>query len=203
MSDELSRLADAGAAGVALVGVDLGFPGVGTSWLRRVAAQWWRERSGHRPEVRVAATTLGRDTTTDAVGDAVAGALAGDVRTVTGREAPPTSTAWEQVPAYRHQVLVCRGPRCTARGAERNAEALTRALVEAGLDGDLGDDDVLVAHTGCLFPCNQAPVACVQPDDVWYGRLDPAAVRELVREHLLAGRPLAARRLPRARRALG
>ena len=48
------------------------------------------------------------------------------------------------------QVLLCRGPRCTGFGANQVATALSERLAEH----DLGDDDVLVTATGCLFPCN-------------------------------------------------
>lgn len=42
----------------------------------------------------------------------------------------------------------------------------------------------------CMFPCNQAAVVAVQPDDVWYGRIGPAEVEELIEVHLVAGTPL-------------
>ena len=54
-----------------------------------------------------------------------------------------------------------------------------------------------VTHTGCQFPCNQAPVVSVQPDDVWYGGVDPDAARRIVRDHLVAGTPVEDRRLRR------
>ncbi len=92
-------------------------------------------------------------------------------------------------------MLVCRGPRCTALGSDASAEALILSL----MSHDQGDDDVLITHTGCQFPCNQAPVMSVQPDDVWYGHVDPEAAREIVAEHLVGGRPVEARRLPRHR----
>ena len=71
------------------------------------------------------------------------------------------------------------------------------------LQQGLGDDDVLLVHTGCQFPCNHSPVVNVQPDDVWYGGVDPDAARLIVAEHLVADRPVEARRLPRVRRDLG
>ena len=67
------------------------------------------------------------------------------------------------------------------------------ALMRAGL----GDDDVLLTHTGCQFPCNQAPVVSVQPDDVWYGGVDAATAERIVTEHLVGGVPVAEHRLPR------
>ncbi|MCW2747242.1 MAG: hypothetical protein JWP10_384, partial [Nocardioidaceae bacterium] len=61
----------------------------------------------------------------------------------------------------------------------------------------LGDDDVLITHTGCQFPCNQAPVMSVQPGDIWYGHVDGDAARAIVSEHLVGGEVVAAHRLPR------
>lgn len=169
LADELDRLAATGVTLVELVGLGLGAP-TARSWLGRVAGHWQRSH----PEVEV-----------------VVGG-----RAVTGTEAPLTSPAWEDVPAHRHQVLVCRGPRCSARGSALTASAVDDELRALGL----GDDDVLVTQTGCLFPCNQAPVVVVHPDDAWYGGVDAACARRIVREHLVAGEPVAERRLPRASR---
>ncbi|MER7842355.1 (2Fe-2S) ferredoxin domain-containing protein [Kitasatospora sp. NPDC096077] len=188
LSAELTRLADAGTETVVLVGVRLAGSGPAQSWLRRIAAHWWRERAGHRPELLVA-TRLADSP------DAVA-TVAAATKAVTGSEPGLTSAAWEDVTGHRHQVLVCRGPRCTALGAEEGARALVRELAAQGL----GDDDVLVTQTGCQFPCNQAPVVTVQPDDVWYGSVDPAAAGRIVTEHLVDGRPVESHRLPRHRK---
>lgn len=190
LSRELTRLADAGHRRIVLVGVSLGPLAPAASWLRRIAAAWWRERGPGAPEVAVA-TAL-------AAGTSVADlALVGDVvRPLSGREAGLTSAAWEDVTRHRHQVLLCRGPRCSALGADASAEALVLALLRAGL----GDDDVLVTHTGCQFPCNRAPVVSVQPDDVWYAGVDPATAERIVVEHLVAGEPVAEKRLPRRAR---
>jgi (2Fe-2S) ferredoxin len=185
LSRELTRLADLGASTITLVGVTLGTLAPGHSWLRRIAGHWWRERAGHRPVIDVATrlvTTL----------EDVAAALV-DRTPIGGHEPGLTSAAWEDVTGHRRQVLVCRGPRCTARGSDESARALILELMAAGF----GDHDVLVTHTGCLFPCNQAPVVCVQPDDVWYGGVDAEAARQIVTEHLVADSPVESRRLPR------
>ncbi|EGD41227.1 hypothetical protein NBCG_04503 [Nocardioidaceae bacterium Broad-1] len=185
LSAELTRLADAGAATITLAGVSLGLLAPGHSWLRRIAAHWWRERAGERPTIQVAtalATTR----------DELAGVLA-ETRPITGTEPGLTSPAWERVPGHVRQVLICRGPRCTAKGSEEVARAVILGAMEAGL----GDDDLLITHTGCQFPCNQAPVLSVQPDDVWYGNVEAAAARVIVRDHLDGGRPVEAYRLPR------
>jgi (2Fe-2S) ferredoxin len=67
------------------------------------------------------------------------------------------------------------------------------------LERGLGDDDVLITHTGCQLPCNHAPVVSVQPDDVWYGGVNRAGAREIVATHLVADRPYEPLRLPRER----
>ncbi|SDS89146.1 (2Fe-2S) ferredoxin [Streptomyces sp. TLI_053] len=188
LSAELTRLADAGTGTVVVIGVRLAASGPAHSWLRRIAAHWWRERAGHRPELLVA-TRLADSP------DAVT-AVSSVTKAITGTEPGLTSAAWEEVPGHRHQVMVCRGPRCTAVGAEAVQRELVRKLAELGL----GDDDVLLTLTGCQFPCNQAPVVSVQPDDVWYGRIDPAAADRVVTEHLAGGRPVESHRLPRHRK---
>lgn len=174
LSAELTRLADAGATTITLVGIDTGPIAPGHSWLRRIAAHWWRERAGARPDILV----------TTELGDSVA---------ITGAEPGLTSAAWEDVSGHRHQVMVCRGPRCTAMGAVDGLRAMVLAMVEH----QLTDDDVLLVHTGCQFPCNQAPVVSVQPDDVWYGHVDAAAAAEIVSAHLVGGRVVDSRQLPR------
>jgi (2Fe-2S) ferredoxin len=185
LSAELTRLADDGVRAVTLVGISVGPLGPAHSWLRRIAAHWWRERAGERPEILVA-TRLADD-----LGSAAD--VLSDTRPITGAEPGLTSAAWEEVTAHRHQVMLCRGPRCTAKGSVDSLRSMVLALVEQGL----GDDDVLLVHTGCQFPCNQAPVVSVQPDDVWYGHVDPATASAIVAEHLAGGRPVESHRLTR------
>jgi (2Fe-2S) ferredoxin len=170
---------------IRLVGVSLGTFAPGASWLRRIAAHWVRAHPDG-PVVEVAESLAGSVEELTAL-------AAAPGRRVTGSEPGLTSAAWADVPSYRHQVLVCRGPRCTAQRSDASAEALVLALMAQGQ----GDDDVLVTHTGCLFPCNHAPVVAVHPDDVWYGAVDPGTARRIATDHLVGGRPLEDHRLPR------
>ncbi len=181
----LDRLAAAGAQRIVLVGVSGGLGGPGVSWLRRIAAAWWGSYGGRAPQVAVAPAYLSEP--------AEWNALVELARPVTGPGAGLTSPAWEDVPEHRHQVFVCRGPRCTAQGAQETWKALVLALMGAGL----GDDDVLVTTTGCQFPCNHAPVVSVQPDDVWYGRVGADDMETVVSSHLVGNVPVEGLRLPR------
>lgn len=167
LTERLDELAASGADRIRLVRFPSSSAAPARSWLRRVASHWVREH----PEVDV---------------EIVASA-------VTAREAALRSPAWEDVPGHRCHVLVCRGPRCSASGSGETSRVLDEVLSDRGL----GDDEVLVAQTGCLYPCNHAPVVVVHPDDVWYGPVTPADAPTLVDEHLIAGRPLAHLRRPR------
>jgi len=183
----LDRYAAAGTHRVILVGVSGGSGGPGVSWLRRIAADWWRTHGDPAPRVATATSYLDDP--------AQWHQLVRTARDVTDGGPGLTSPAWQDVPGHTRQVFVCRGPRCTAAGAEGSARALVVAMMDAGLD----DDDVLLTQTGCQFPCNQAPVVSVQPDDVWYGKVDEDGAAEIVCEHLVAGRPVPRLRLPRRR----
>jgi len=188
LSHELTRLTEEeGPARITIVGVSLGTLAPAVSWLRRVTGHWWRHQPEPRPHLEVATTLVKGEADLEI-------ALAGS-RPINGSEAGLTSVAWQDVPRHRHQLLLCRGPRCTVLGSDKTAEAFVLAAMRAGLD----DDDVLITHTVCQFPCNHAPVVSVQPDDVWYGAVDPAAADLIVREHLVGDRPVESHRLPRQR----
>lgn len=185
---ELDRVAAEGAEQITLVGVSLG-TSPARSWLRRVAAHWWRQGQ-NRPTVDVAAEVV---RSLD-VGE-VELAVASERTRVTGAEAGLTSPPWENVPGHRFHVLVCRGPRCTAQGSDETAAAMDASLGRAGLS----DDDVLVTQTGCLFPCNQAPVVVIHPDDEWFGRVDGDVAGRLVAERIIGGARMSGHLLPRGK----
>lgn len=197
---ELSRLADRGFTEICLVGVVLGGSGHTRSWLHRVAGHWLRQRGPAAPVVRAAPDLLRSADPAALVDLAVTGLDEG--RSLSADQAPLENPSWEAVPGHRHQVFACRGPRCSAKGAQDVVRALNAALGEAGL----GDDDVLLTITGCQFPCNNSPVVSVQPDDVWYGHMTPEAAGDLVTDHLSQDGPpgpeaaISRHRLPRARR---
>lgn len=208
LTDVLTSLADRGTRHITLVGVRLGSSGPGVSWLRRIAADWWGERgaAGARneclnpgcadpawPDTCVAPPPRIEVATRLAAALPQIALVARHVSTITGPGAGLVSADWADVPTYRRRVLLCRGPRCSARGAADIAAALNGELRARGL----GDDDVLVTITGCQFPCNNAPVVSIEPDDVWYGAVDGPTVRRIVARHLVAGVPLDDHRISR------
>ncbi|WP_026918565.1 (2Fe-2S) ferredoxin domain-containing protein [Gordonia shandongensis] len=194
ITDALDEAADSGARRVMVLSGQTVADRSMDAWFRRVIGHWLRGRPADvdDPEVVIGPSLCD----TEAYADLVDRAVAEGGVPARSTTAPLVSPAWESVPGFTRHVLICRGPRCAARGSGETAEALKRELIRE----ELGDDDVLVTHTGCMFPCVQAPVVAVYPDDVWYAGLDADRVPEMVRHHLRDGEPVTrwlGRRTPR------
>lgn len=151
---------------VHLVGVTFDDDSCPVSWLGRVA-RWWLDSRGPQLELWFQPQALhGVPTALPEVAAA---------RRLEPKDSL-TSPAWAEVPDVARHVLICRGPRCNAKGAARTHAALSERLVEVGAL----DTEVLLTRSGCLYPCNLAPVVAVQPDMTWLGPIDPEDVPELV-----------------------
>ncbi len=86
---------------------------------------------------------------------------------------------------YRTHLLICGGTGCKASGSEAVKEALEKEIIKRGLDSE-----VRVIETGCNGFCAMGPVMVVQPEGIFYQKLQKEDVPELVEEHLLKGRPV-------------
>lgn len=102
------------------------------------------------------------------------------------------------MPPFERHVFVCTNERspdhprgsCTAKNAHSVRDALKAAVKKSGLG-----DRVRVNAAGCLDQCEHGVTVVVYPDAVWYGFVGPGDVDEIVREHLMAGRPVERLRL--------
>jgi NADH-quinone oxidoreductase subunit F len=86
---------------------------------------------------------------------------------------------------YRTHLLICGGTGCEASGSKKVKEALTREILERDLHRE-----IQIIVTGCNGYCAQGPVMVVQPDNIFYQKLTPEDIPELVEEHFLKGRPV-------------
>ncbi|WP_336250323.1 (2Fe-2S) ferredoxin domain-containing protein [Stomatohabitans albus] len=143
-----------------LIGYTRTGSGPARSWLKRVAGHWLRSH----PDTPVYVST---ELVHDCDAQQIALARRAKVRPVTGAEAGLENPTWEEPPPHKAHLLICQGPRCLAKGAREVADHLYSHLNDAGIA-----EDCLIALTGCLYPCNHAPVVCVQPYQTWM-RGDP------------------------------
>jgi (2Fe-2S) ferredoxin len=98
-----------------------------------------------------------------------------------------------RLPAFKHHVFVCHNqrpegaprPSCTSDGKSEVHAQLQQFAKEAGLGST-----VRINKAGCLDQCEHGPTVVVYPEAVWYGNVKPEDAAEIVREHLVGGRPV-------------
>ncbi|HEY9723627.1 MAG TPA: (2Fe-2S) ferredoxin domain-containing protein [Oscillatoriaceae cyanobacterium] len=87
------------------------------------------------------------------------------------------------MPKPEHHIFVCQNERaadnprgcCKARGSEEVLAAFKSEIRERGIRGRIEFDG-----STCMDTCAWGPTVVVYPDNVWYGRVTPADVPEIV-----------------------
>lgn len=106
------------------------------------------------------------------------------------------------MPKFARHVFICCNVRpadnprscCAAKDAEKIREAFKVELKRSGAGPALGAP-VRANMAGCLDQCEHGPTVVVYPDAVWYGFVKVEDVPEIVREHVIGGRPVERLRL--------
>ena len=83
----------------------------------------------------------------------------------------------------RMHILVCGGTGCSSSHSEEILENLKKELAYHDLD-----QEVKVVQTGCFGLCEMGPIMIVYPEGVFYSKVKPDDVKEIVEEHVLKGR---------------
>jgi (2Fe-2S) ferredoxin/predicted O-methyltransferase YrrM len=92
---------------------------------------------------------------------------------------------------FRIHLFVCTQqkpegvPSCPANGSLAVLGALDREIQARGLA-----DDVQLTTCGCMGLCEEGPVMVVYPEGVWYRRVQPSDISEIVEQHLYDGKPV-------------
>jgi NADH:ubiquinone oxidoreductase subunit F (NADH-binding)/(2Fe-2S) ferredoxin/NAD-dependent dihydropyrimidine dehydrogenase PreA subunit len=73
------------------------------------------------------------------------------------------------------EIRVCAGTACHASGRLALRKAIEKALAARGLS-----DTVAVVETGCHGFCEEGPIAVVRPQGLFYPRLKPRDVEEII-----------------------
>lgn len=86
---------------------------------------------------------------------------------------------------YRANVMICGGTGCIANGGLKVKDALDSELRKMGLEKEIN-----VVITGCNGFCAQGPLMTVYPEGIFYQKLTPGDVPQVVEEHFIKGRPV-------------
>ena len=81
------------------------------------------------------------------------------------------------------RVLICAGTGCISSGSKKVAAAFREQLAITGLD-----KEVKIVETGCHGFCEMGPLVIIYPEGIFYIHVQEADVRDIVAEHLSAGR---------------
>jgi NADH-quinone oxidoreductase subunit F/NAD(P)H dehydrogenase (quinone)/NADP-reducing hydrogenase subunit HndC len=83
------------------------------------------------------------------------------------------------------RLLICGGTGCHATGSIRVKDALEKEIKEQGLEGK-----AKVVETGCNGFCAMGPIMVVHPDGIFYQKIKPEDMGELIKDHLIGGKPV-------------
>ena len=85
----------------------------------------------------------------------------------------------------RIDLLICCGSGCVSAGALKIKERFHEVLKEHKLT-----NEVNIIETGCMGPCDYGPVMVIYPEGIFYKKVTPDDVPEIVSEHFIKGRPV-------------
>lgn len=84
---------------------------------------------------------------------------------------------------YRAHVLICGGAGCISSGCKAVLERFMTELKSHNME-----DEIKVVETGCIGTCDLGPVILIYPEGVFYKKVAPEDVPEIIEEHLIKGR---------------
>jgi len=85
----------------------------------------------------------------------------------------------------RIDLLICCGSGCVSAGAHKIKERFHEVLAEHQLGSEVN-----IIETGCMGPCDYGPVMVIYPEGIFYKKVTPEDVTEIVQEHFVKGRPV-------------
>jgi len=105
----------------------------------------------------------------------------------------PILPATDADAVYRLHVFCCTNERPSThrRGccASKGSRALCDYMCRLGMAS--GVRRIRINHAGCLNVCEHGPVMVVYPEGVWYKYETELDIEEILRSHVIGGRPVA------------
>lgn len=82
----------------------------------------------------------------------------------------------------RMHIMVCGGTGCVSAQGFEIIEEFEKQIAAAGYADEVG-----VVKTGCFGFCGEGPIVKIHPDNVFYVKVKPDDVKEIVSEHIIKG----------------
>jgi NADH:ubiquinone oxidoreductase subunit F (NADH-binding)/(2Fe-2S) ferredoxin/NAD-dependent dihydropyrimidine dehydrogenase PreA subunit len=79
--------------------------------------------------------------------------------------------------------MVCGGTGCMASDSDKVIQNFEKLIKEHGYR-----EEVQIVKTGCFGFCEQGPIVKIEPDNIFYVRVHPEDVDEIIKEHIIKGR---------------
>ena len=94
-------------------------------------------------------------------------------------ESPAPSNSHQSVPQRRF-IQVCQYRSCR----RFHSEAVLATFKQQA------SEELMISASSCLGQCGSGPTVRVAPDNVWYCRVRPADVDEILEQHIHQGKPI-------------
>lgn len=105
---------------------------------------------------------------------------------------PSATTSQAVEPVYRVHVFCCvnERPETHWRGScgGKRSRQLCDFMCRLGMA--IGVKRIRINHAGCMNVCEHGPVMVIYPEGVWYKFETEDDVAEILRSHVVAGRPV-------------
>lgn len=85
----------------------------------------------------------------------------------------------------KRYITVCGGTGCKSCGGDKIVDNLREEIKKAGVE-----DKVSVSITGCFGFCEKGPIVHISPDNTFYVKVTPSDAEDIIREHIIGGKPL-------------
>jgi (2Fe-2S) ferredoxin len=87
---------------------------------------------------------------------------------------------------FHKHVLVCTNSkpgRCSEKGGEDVLEEFRKQVIDRNLSAEM-----YITKTGCTGQHAWGPAVIIYPEGVWYEKVSPADVAEIIESHLVNGK---------------
>jgi len=89
------------------------------------------------------------------------------------------------MPNKRHTVLVCQGTGCISGGGEQILSSLEEEVAQLNLG-----DSIQIKRTGCHGFCQRGSLVVIEPEGIFYTRVQPDDAPEIAQSLLPRGKPI-------------